>query len=85
MPINDGNAALDQTVGERDLFTRDFVAPIATPMDGHNNHIARLLMGSHLIAHSRCGRFREVIEQIHSRGNVGGLPFLRDAAARCSE
>src|SRR5438270_327431 len=70
----------NQAMCKHDLVTRNFVTPIAAPVNGSDNQIAQLLMCAHLINCSRCARFRKIIEQTYSRGNTGGLPILWDPA-----
>ena len=55
--VNNRNAFINQTVSERDVFGRNVVAPIAAPVNGSDNQIARSLMRAHLIGHPRGGGF----------------------------
>jgi hypothetical protein len=78
----DRNPSLNQSMGEHDLFTRDFVPPIAAPMNRRNHQIAALLVRSHLFAQTCCGRFRKILHEVYSGRAAGGFPLSRDAA-RC--
>ena len=55
--MHDCNAFFDQAMSKRYLVTWNFVAPIAAPVNGSDNQIARLLVCAYLIGDSRRGRF----------------------------
>src|SRR5947207_2041897 len=85
MRVHERDTFVDQTVSERDLFPRNFVAPIAAPVDRGNEQIAELLVLAHLIRDSYGSGFGKILEQIHSGTKTCCTPLLRNPAAGRSE
>src|SRR5260370_32860325 len=86
--MHDGDAFINQAMGKRALLRGNVIAPVAAPVDRCDEDIARLLMLSHLTCDSRSGRFREIVEEIDSRGNTRGAPLMWNAAgcrSKCEE
>src|SRR4030095_4449444 len=62
VPMHDCDALLNQVMSKQDLFTRNFVAPVATPVDRRDYQIARLLLRPHFVARSCRGWFRQIVQ-----------------------
>src|SRR5690606_41926434 len=73
-------ARVDQRVGERTLAVRNREAPVAAPVDGRDDDVARGSGASHCTADAGSGGRGRSAEQVHAREILARGPLERYAA-----